>query len=140
MSKGFKIALSIIGIVVAAFIVLAVVASNSSSHDSVPAEAASTDVTEVGSYERAELVAIIDKYARENLPDVTVPDILDDSQWGYVYYPELGYYNVVCEAKDSSGSDYLINAFVEFTGDDSYSIHYLHTQDGDKIDDGTVPD
>lgn len=140
MSKGFKIVLSIIGVVVAAFVVLAVVATNSSSRDSDTTETASADTTEVGSYERAELAMIVEKYAKENLPGVTVPDILDDSQWTYVYFPDLGYYEVLCEAKDSAGADYLINAFVEFTGDDTYSIHYLHTQDGDKIDDGTVPD
>lgn len=88
---------------------------------------------------RAELVTIIGKYAKGNLPGVVVPDILDDSQWSYYYDADLGYYSVVCTAKDSTGADYLITAWISLDGD-TYAIHYLHAGEQDLIDDGTVPD
>ena len=81
----------------------------------------------------------VNDYHRAEL--VTVPDITDRSAWAYLYQPETGFYNVTTtEAKAADGSDYLITAWVELSGDTDYTIHYLHTSDGDLIDDGTVKD
>lgn len=95
----------------------------------------------VNDYHRAELVTIIQQYVEKHLSGVTVPDITDRSAWAYLYQPETGFYNVTTtEAKAADGSDYLITAWVELSGDTDYTIHYLHTSDGDLIDDGTVKD
>ena len=138
MSKGFKIVLSIIGIIVSAFIVLAVVASNSSSHDSAPAEAASTDATEVGSTEKAKLVTIIQQYAAKHFPGTTIPDILDRSAWTFEYDPDADLYYVKVNSTNSSGYN-VISAYISLSGDSDYDIHYLDSgQGGVAINDGTV--
>lgn len=132
MSKGFKIAMSIIGIVVAGFIVLAVLAYNSSS-------TATTPTAEVDSHERAVLVTIIQQYTEKHLPGVTLPDITTDD-WTYYHDQDTGLYNITTVDAQKDGSSYEITAWIELSGDTDYTIHYLNTTDGTLIDDGTVKD